>query len=74
MWLAALLIARDAGCFVLGAGMIIQQMLTGHPDPQIMATGAALTGIPAWLHNRSISRTASDADSSPSQSSPPESS
>lgn len=54
MWV---LVLRDAILSVLGMLLIGKELLSRNPDPIILEIGAGLTGIPAWLHRRHITRT-----------------
>jgi hypothetical protein len=43
--------------FLMGSALITREILAKSPDPMILEIGASLTGIPAWLHRRHITRT-----------------
>lgn len=64
------LVLRDSLLFLLGAAVIIQQLLSGHPDSMLIQTGAGMTGLPAWLHTYAITRTGSTQPASPEPVSP----
>lgn len=47
---------RDLTLFLLGLGLIVQQMLTGAPNPLVLEVGASICGVPGMVHGYRLSR------------------
>src|SRR5574337_936649 len=59
------IVIRDMMLFLLGAALIVRELLSRAPDPFLIETGATMTGIPAWLHTRNLAHTESTHASTP---------
>ena len=65
------MLARDVSSFLFGAGLMVQQIVSGHPDPSVLAIASTMMGIPGALHTIAIGRGSSQGSSESPDTSPP---